>query len=77
MKSLLLISTIVMFSMPLQAGVTCRTDAWGNTTCHGTGNDRGYNSTTRTDAWGNTSTTDNRGNTVNCRTDAWGNTTCN
>lgn len=76
MKKLFLLSALIAFALPANAGVQCSTDAWGNTTCYGTNNDSGYSSRSSTDAWGNTTTTDNRGNTMRCSTDAWGNTTC-
>ena len=77
MKKLLAFILVFAFAGTVQAGVRCTTDAWGNTTCYGTGDNSGYSSRTTTDAWGNTNTTDNRGNRVRCTTDAWGNVTCN
>ena len=68
-----------------EAGVTCRTDAFGNLVCNQTnswGMNTGNSSTTRTDAFGNDITTFNNSwgqptGTMTCRTDAFGNYNCN
>ena len=71
-------TAIIFFSLitSIYAGMRCSTDAWGNTSCRGTGNDIGYNTRSSTDSWGNTTIRDNRGNSLRCSTDAWGNTNC-
>ena len=57
-----------------EAGITCRTDAFGNYRCtDGYGN----SSTTRRDAFGNDRTTFSDGSSMTCRTDAFGNYRCN
>ena len=68
-----------------EAGVSCRTDVWGNLVCNQTnsfGMNTGNSSTTRTDVWGNDVTTFQNSfgqptGTMTCRTDVWGNYNCN
>ena len=57
-----------------EAGVTCRTDVWGNYVCN---DSFGNSSTTRTDVWGNDVTNFSSGGSMSCRTDVWGNYVCN
>ena len=57
-----------------EAGITCRTDAFGNYRCS---DGYGNSSTTRRDAFGNDRTTFSNGSTMTCRTDAFGNYRCN
>ncbi len=57
-----------------EAGITCRTDAFGNYRCTDT---YGNSSTTRRDAFGNDRTTFSNGSSMTCRTDAFGNYRCN
>ena len=56
------------------AGVTCRTDVFGNYVCRGSD---GSSSTTRTDVFGNDNTSFSDGSSMSCRTDVFGNYVCN
>ena len=56
------------------AGVTCRTDVFGNYRCT---DSYGNSSTTRRDVFGNDRTTFSNGSTMTCRTDVFGNYRCN
>ena len=81
MKKILMLSFVfaslaLFFPKSSQAGMTCSTDAYGNTSCYGTGSDTGYNTTMSTDAYGNTNVYDNQGGSMTCSTDAYGNTSC-
>ena len=93
MKKLSLILGAVAICLSIQmivpnkseAGVSCRTDVWGNLVCNETnsfGMNTGNSSTTRTDVWGNDVTTFQNSfgqptGTMTCRTDVWGNYNCN
>ena len=93
MKKLSLILSAVAICLSIQmivpnkseAGVSCRTDVWGNLVCNQTnsfGMNTGNSSTTRTDVWGNDVTTFQNSfgqptGTMTCRTDVWGNYNCN
>ena len=93
MKKLSLILGAVAICLSIQmivpnkseAGVSCRTDVWGNLVCNQTnsfGMNTGNSSTTRTDVWGNDVTTFQNSfgqptGTMTCRTDVWGNYNCN
>ena len=59
------------------AGVTCSTDYFGNTTCRGNGADSGWSSRGSKDYFGNETWRDNSGNTTTCHTDYFGNYVCN
>ena len=69
--------SVFLWAAPVNAGLSCHTDFWGNTVCNGTGRHYGYRSFTTTDYWGNHVTTNNRGNRQSCRTDFFGNYVCN
>ena len=56
------------------AGVTCRTDFFGNYNCTSSS---GLSSTTRTDFFGNDNTSFSDGSRMSCRTDFFGNYVCN
>ena len=57
-----------------EAGVTCRTDFYGNTHCTSSS---GLSSTTRTDYYGNDNTSFSNGSSMSCRYDYYGNYVCN
>ena len=76
-KMLLVVLSILFWSGSASAGMSCKTDYFGNYVCTGTGADAGYQSTTKRDYFGNDVTTDNRGNRQTCKTDYFGNYVCN
>ena len=90
MKRLTLILGAIAICVSLQmlvpnkseAGMTCKTDFYGNLNCTGTGSNSGFNSTTKTDFYGNQNTTYNNFSTgqsgsFSCKTDFYGNLVCN
>ena len=93
MKKISIILGVVVICLSIQmivpnkseAGVTCRTDVFGNLNCNQTnswGMNTGNSSTTRTDVFGNDVTTFKNSwgqstGTMTCRTDVFGNYVCN
>ena len=77
MKKIIVSTLLYLISASLFAGMTCREDYFGNTTCTGTGNDAGYDYNIRKDYFDNHHYYDNKGNTMTCRTDFFGNYNCN
>ena len=59
---------------PSVAGITCKTDFWGNYVCN---DSYGNSSTTKQDFWGNDVTNFSDGSSMSCKTDFWGNYVCN
>ncbi len=57
-----------------EAGVSCRTDIFGNYVCRDT---RGNSSTTKRDIFGNDVTNFSNGGRISCKTDIFGNYVCN
>ena len=77
MKKLIVLIVIALGASTAYAGMTCRTDYFGNVTCTGTGTDSGWSTRGTQDYFGNETWNDNRGNTQRCSTDYFGNYTCN
>ena len=83
MKTLIAVTfaTVMVFALEMavpkssEAGVTCRTDFYGNTNCVNTST--GASSTTRTDFYGNDNTSFSNGSSMSCRYDFYGNYVCN
>ena len=58
-----------------EAGVSCSTDFYGNTTC--VDSDSGLSSRTQTDFYGNDNTSFSDGSNMSCSYDFYGNYNCN